>query len=819
MLKNEKALRKPFLYCLPEKLLFLRQTIKYHMDSKLVNYKKILFWFWSLFVTGILFVFILFFLISNGQLGFMPSFDELENPKSNLATEVISSDQQLLGTYFKQNRSFVNFKELSPNIVNALIATEDVRFNDHSGVDSRGLARVFFRTLLMRDQSSGGGSTITQQLAKLLFHGQAASKWERGFQKLKEWVIAVKLERSYTKEEILTMYLNKAEFIYDAYGIKSAAQTFFNSSTDTLHVEHAAVIVGMLKNPALYNPVRRPEMVQQRRNVVLNQMRKAMFLTQEEYDSLKNIPLTLDFNRADHKAGPAPYFRESLRLALTAKEPLRENYPSYMNQKFLEDSTEWANNPMYGWINKNLRPDGTKYDIYKDGLKIYTTVDSRLQSYAEEAVKMHLKDDLQPKFFREKKGRSRAPFTNKITKEQHDEIIKRAIRNTDRYRGLRRSGADMDSILRVFNHPYPMTVFSWDGDKDTLMTPLDSIKYYKHFLRAGMVSMDPLSGHVKAYIGGPNFTHFMYDMAGQGKRQVGSTIKPFVYTLAMQEGHTPCDLVPNIPQTFYLPTGKTWTPRNSGNKREGEMVSLKWGLANSNNNITAWVMKQYNPEAVASTIHALGIKSPMDPVPALCLGTPDFSLLEMTGAYCTFANKGVFIEPLIVTRIEDRYGNVISDFHPRKREAISESTAFLMLNLLQGVVRQGTGIRLRYKYKLLGQIGGKTGTSQNHSDGWFMGVTPNLVTGVWVGGEDRDIHFDNITLGQGANMALPIFGLYMQQAYADESIAITTDDKFEAPLNFNTNLICTDEHISADKSTENDNKIDNQEVKSQEEFF
>ncbi|MCT4648598.1 MAG: transglycosylase domain-containing protein [Carboxylicivirga sp.] len=773
------------------------------MNESTSNYRKLIVTFWGLIITGILSVFILFTMISYGMLGFMPSFEELENPKSNLATDVISSDQQLLGTFFRENRSFSQYTELSPNIVNALVATEDERFQDHSGIDPRGLARVLFRTVIMQDQSSGGGSTITQQLAKLLFHDKAANIWERALQKLKEWVIAVKLERSYTKEEILTMYLNKAEFIYDAYGIKSAAKTFFSTTTDSIKVEEAAVIIGMLKNPALFNPVRRPELTQQRRNVVLGQMLKAEYLNQAQFDSLTALPLGLKFNRADHKEGPAPYFREYLRLSLTANEPHRDRYPSWMENKFLEDSLRWVNDPLYGWINKNLRPDGTKYDIYKDGLKIYTTIDSKLQQYAENAVTNHLSQDLQPKFFREKKGRKGAPYTRDLSKDQYEKIIDRAMKNTDRYRGLKKNGADKDSIMRVFKDTkYPMRVFSWAGERDTVMTPLDSIHYYKFFLRAGMVSIDPLSGHVKAYVGGPNFKHFMYDMAGKGKRQVGSTIKPFVYTLAMQEGHTPCDLVPNIAQTFYIGNGKTWTPRNSGSKRAGEMVTLKWGLANSNNNITAWVMKQFNPEAVANMIQELGIKSAMDAVPALCLGTPDFGLLEMTSGYSTFANKGVHIEPMIVTRIADRYGNVISDFKPQKREAISEQTAFLMLNLLEGVVNQGTAIRLRYKYQMFGQIGGKTGTTQNHSDGWFMGVTPNLVTGVWVGGEERDIHFDGISLGQGANMALPVFALYMQDVYKDEESGITEEDVFEEPLNFYVNLDCNEKARKPAEATE-----------------
>ena len=785
------------------------------MEQAKSKYKKLVVTFWVLVIGGMLSVFTLFTMISYGWLGFMPSFEELENPKSNLATDIISSDQQHLGTFFRENRSYSLYNELSPNIVNALIATEDVRFHDHSGIDARGLARVAFRTVIMQDESSGGGSTITQQLAKLLFHGRASNIIERAFQKLKEWVIAVKLERSYTKEEILTMYLNKAEFIYDAYGIKSAAQTFFNTSTDSIKVEEAAVIIGMLKNPALYNPVRRPELTQGRRNTVLDQMRKAQFLTQAEYDSLSVMPLELKFNRADHKEGPAPYFREYLRLTLSAREPLRENYPSWMGQKFLEDSLRWVDDPLYGWINKNYRPDGTRYDIYKDGLKIYTTIDSRLQEYAENAVKKHLSEDIQPKFFAEKRKQRGAPYTQDLSKDDYEKIIERAIKNTDRYRGLKRNKADMDSVMRVFNTPYQMKVFTWAGERDTMMTPLDSIHHYKFYLRAGMISMDPLSGHVKAYVGGPNFKHFMYDMAGKGKRQVGSTIKPFVYTLAMQEGFTPCDLVPNIAQTFYLGSGKTWTPRNSGSARAGEMVTLKWGLANSNNNITAWVMKQFNPQAVANTIHELGIKSHMDAVPALCLGTSDFGLMEMTSSYCTFANKGVHIESMIVTRIEDRYGNVISDFHPQKREAISEPTAYLMLNLLQGVVNQGTGRRLRHTYQMFGQIGGKTGTTQNHSDGWFMGVTPQLVTGVWVGGEDRDIHFDGIRLGQGANMALPIFALYMQDVYANEELEITEEDEFEEPLNFHVNLDCNQQLVQA----ESEEGAEEETESSGEEFF
>lgn len=780
--------------------------------------KKYLRWLYGLFLALLLFSILLFFLISKGGLGFMPSFEELENPKSNLATILYSSNHEILGKYFHENRTNVDYEELNQHVIDALISTEDIRFYKHSGIDARGLARVLFRTIIMGEESSGGGSTITQQLAKLLFHDPAQNLWERSLQKLKEWVIAVKLERSYTKQEILTMYLNKAPFIYGAYGIESASHTFFSKPLDSIRVEEAATMIGMLKNPSLFNPLRRPDLTQARRNVVLHQMQKAGHISTEEYDSLKIRPLDIQFQRDDHIHGLAPYFREYIRLTLTADKPDRDDYASWQEQKYIEDSIAWINDPLFGWVNKNLKADGTKYDIYSDGLKIFSTIDSRMQQYAEKAMAEHLGEDLQPLFFKEKEGRTRAPFTRHITEEQYESIISRSMRNSDRYRYLRSEGLSEDSIMENFEEPVEMEVFSWEGNIDTIMSPLDSIHYYKSFLRASMLSMDPHSGQVKAYVGGPNYQHFKYDMVSMGKRQVGSTIKPFVYTLAMQEGLTPCDMVPNIPQTFNLVTGKTWTPRNSGSKRAGDMVSLKWGLANSNNNITAWILKQFNPQAVVNLIQDLGIKSPMDPVPSIVLGVPEFGLDEMVSAYCTYANKGVHVEPLMVTRIEDRYGNVISNFNPRKKEVLSEETAFLMLNLLEGVINQGTGIRLRYRYQFDAQIGGKTGTTQNHSDGWFMGVTPNLVTGIWVGGEDRDIHFDNIGFGQGANMALPIWALYMQKVYKDEELPITQEDEFEEPVNFNVNLVCPDEDVPAsDEDYEGNEAADT--IQAEEEFF
>lgn len=769
---------------------------------------RFLLWFWGIFLFGVLSVTLFFVLLANGTLGFMPTFEELENPKSNLSTEIITADAVVIGKYFQENRSQIEYEQLSPYLVKALVATEDERFYNHPGIDLRGLGRVLFRTVIMRQQSSGGGSTITQQLAKLLFHDRAPNLWERSIQKLKEWIIAIKLERSYTKEEILTMYLNKAGFIYDAYGIESAAKTFFGVSADSLKIEEAAMLIGMLKNPALFNPIRRPEITTDRRNVVLGQMVRSNYLSKTDYDSLKLLPLELNFMRSDHVAGPAPYFREHIRLTISANEPKPAHYPAWMKQQYIEDSIQWATNPLYGWINKNIKPDGTKYNIYKDGLKIYTTLDSRMQRYAEEAMTEHLGLDLQPKFFREKKNKSRAPYTSHISQEQYTSIINRAIRNSDRYKVMKQQGLAEDSITKVLKQPVKMQIFSWEGAIDTIMSPMDSILYHKFFLRSGLMSIDPVSGHIKAYVGGPNFKYFMYDMVSQGKRQVGSTIKPFIYAMAMQEGHTPCDLVPNIPQTFALEDGNTWTPRTSGTERAGELVSLKWGLANSNNNITAWVMKQYTPLAIAGMIHDLGIQSPMDPVPALCLGTPDFSLYEMVGAYNTFANKGVHIAPMGVTRIEDRYGNIIASFHPDKREAISEETAYLMINLMQGVIDQGTGRRLRGKYAFRSQIAGKTGTSQNHSDGWFMGIVPNMVTGVWVGGEDRDIHFDSMALGQAANMALPVFALYLQKIYNDNSLHITAEDIFERPDQFGYNLDCSDRHLNADEMEGSGNGAD-----------
>lgn len=773
-----------------------------------IEYKRYVIGFWCIFGVIVLGVVIFFFLLSQGALGYMPSFAELENPKSNIATEVISADGKPIGRFYVENRSYVDFEELSPYLVKALVATEDERFYEHSGVDVRSLFRVFVKTVIFRNASSGGGSTITQQLAKMLFHEQAQSFSERLLQKLNEWVIAVKLERSYTKDEIIAMYFNKVGYVYDAYGIESAAYTFFGCKAKDLKIEQAAVLVGMLKNPALYNPVRRPEKVLERRNVVLAQMLKQRYISTSECDSLSALPLDMsNFKRSDHKDGSAPYFREFLRLQLKAHKPVRSAYASWQNQEFIDDSIQWATNPLYGWIDKNPKADGSLYDLYRDGLKIYTTIDSRMQNYAEAAVSEHIGHNLQPQFFQSQKGWKYAPYSKDISQEQFDNMIRKSLRNSDRWRQLKASGMSEDKMMEVMKQKVDTRVFDWNAEgleRDTVISPYDSVVYHKHFLRCAFMAMDPRSGAVRAYVGGPNFRYFQYDMATKGRRQVGSTIKPFVYTTIFRDGHTPCDLVPNVPQTFTVPaegnTTKTWTPRNAGDDRLGEMVSLKWGLANSNNNVTGWAMKQTSPQQVTNLIHALGIDSPIDAVPSLFLGTSDVKMAEMVGAYGTYVNKGVHIDPMYVTEIQDRYGNVITKFGRREREVIDEQTAYMMINLLQGVVDQGTARRLRGpSYRLTCQMGGKTGTTQNQSDGWFMAVLPHLVAGVWVGGEERAIHFSSMRIGQASNAAIPVFGRFILKVYEDASLTdVRPEDVFEAPQVINFSLDCSDKGVNAD---------------------
>lgn len=752
--------------------------------------------FWTLFTLGVGSLASVFILINTGKIGNIPPYEEIENPKNKYATQIFSSDKKVIAKFFlaTDNRTLVTYDELPKSLVDALIATEDARFLRHSGIDFRSLGRVLVKSLLMGDGDAGGGSTISQQLAKQLYSSRSANIWERGFQKLNEWVIAVKLERYYTKEEIIAMYFNKYDFLYNAVGIETAAYVYFGKTLDELTPDECAVFVGMCKNPILYNPKRNPENMLGRRNVVLRQMLTYGYLSKAEYEELVDRDIVVDYHRVDHKSGIAPYFREYVRKTMQAKEPKRKDYRD--KQKYKEDKYEWDNNPLYGWLAKNRKPDGSNYELYTDGLRIFSTIDSRMQTYANKAIAKHLSQSLQPAFFKEKEGRYYAPYSSdlgsggRVLKEEVDKLLHRAMRNTDRYRALKRRGLGDEEIEQIFNTPTETTVFSWNGTIDTLMSPLDSIRYTKHFLRSGFMSMEPQNGHVKAYVGGIDYCYFQYDMVTQGKRQVGSTIKPFLYTMAMQEGYTPCYQVKNVPYTSFDKNGKAWTASNSGDENYGEMVSLKWGLANSNNHISSWLMQQFKPEALAKLIHSFGVQSYIDPVLAMCLGPSDIMLKEMVGGYATFANKGVYSQPIFVTRIEDSNGNLISNFTANHKEVIDEKTAFLMMSLLKGVVEQGTGRRLRWTYGMTNEIGGKTGTSQNQSDGWFMGVTPNLVSGVWVGGEERSIHFDGIYLGQGANMALPIWAEYMQRVYADSTLYYSTDDTFEEPENFNINLDC-----------------------------
>lgn len=724
----------------------------------------------------------IFFSIAKGWIGYMPPVEDLENPNYKFATEVFSEDGKVLGTYSysKENRVFVGYNDLSPNIINALIATEDVRFAEHSGIDAYALTRAVVKRGILMQKNAGGGSTITQQLSKQLYSPSADNVMERLFQKPIEWVIAVKLERYYTKEEILTMYLNKFDFLNNAVGIKTAAFTYFGCEPKDLKIEEAATLVGMCKNPSLYNPVRYNERSRGRRNVVLDQMRKSGYITEAERNSLQALPLKLKYNRVDHKEGLATYFREYLRGVLTAKKPDKANYRGWQMQKYYEDSLDWENNPLFGWCEKNTKKDGTKYNLYTDGLKIYTTLDSRMQQYAEDAVTEHLKE-LQGYFFKEKKGAKKAPYTFRLTQEQVDEILGRAMRLSDRYRLMKKAGATEAEIKKAFDTPEEMSVFSWEGEKDTIMTPMDSIRYYKFFLRAGFMSMDPRSGHVKAYVGGPNYHYFQYDMAMVGRRQVGSTIKPFLYTLAMENGFSPCDEVRHVEYTLIDENGKPWTPRNANKKLIGDMVTVKWGLANSDNWITAYLMSKLNPYNLKRLIHTFGVRN-RDIVPSvsLCLGPCEISVGEMVSAYTAFPNKGIRVAPLFVTRIEDNDGNVLATFAPEMQEVISVSSAYKMLVMLRAVVNEGTGGRVR-RLGVKADMGGKTGTTNYNADGWFMGFTPSLVSGCWVGGEDRDIHFDTMLHGQGASMALPIWTKYMVKVLGDKSLGYDENETFQLP--------------------------------------
>lgn len=764
--------------------------------------KKIVKWFWILVTAP--FALVLLALLLVGAFARIPSFEELEHPDNKLATQVLSDNGEVLATFHIENRTYVSYDELSPYLVEAAVATEDARFYRHSGIDMKGLARVFFKTILMRDSSQGGGSTITQQLAKTLYPRREVNSRMPGWSKvmmvwtkLKEWITAVKLERDYTKEEIVDMYLNSIFFGSGAYGVKAASETFFAKEPSDLKVEEAALLVGMVNKPTRYNPVLNPERSLERRNFVIGQMHKNGYLTREQCDSIQQVPITLSYQVQDHNSGLAPYFRDMIRRDMTAKAPRRSDYQ--YAEDFSRDSLRWKEDPLYGWLNKNKKPDGSRYDLDRDGLRIYTTINAKMQKYAEEAVAEHLGKNLQKSFDREVKWKKNKPFANDVDSKTVQTLMKQARRWSDRYRLQHKAGKSDEEIYAQFSKPVKMRVFAWNskGYADTTMTPDDSIRYYKSILRCGFVAMEPQTGYVKAYVGGPNYRYFKYDNVRQGKRQIGSTVKPFLYTLAMQEGLSPCDKVVNQSQTFVLFDGSTWTPRST-DKEEwlGKTVTLRWGLAHSSNNISAFLMKELGPEALARMMRQMGVRSHIDEVYSLCVGPVEVSVFDMVSAYNTFPSHGTYITPQYVTRITDGDGRELGSFTTQKREAISEQTAYLMVNLMSGVINEGTGSRLRSVYGLRGEIAGKTGTTNDNSDGWFIGYTPNITAGVWVGGEDRQVHFNSLALGSGSNMSLPIWGIWMKKCLADPSIGWSMEnDSFVAPSTGIPGLDCEKDGI------------------------
>ncbi len=750
---------------------------------------------WGIFILGLLAGGGILWAISTGVIGDMPSIEELENPQSKYATIVYSADSVELGRFSraKENRVFINYNELSPNLINALVATEDIRFLDHSGIDIKALFRAAFKTILLGQRSAGGGSTITQQLAKQVYTKEVASNiWERAMQKPIEWVIAVKLERLYTKEEIINMYLNHFDFCYNAVGIRSAARIYFDKLPSELDVEQSAMLVGMLQNPSLYNPIRRPEKTKQRRAVVLKQMLKTGYLTEEEYNEYKERPLLPQVDAdgnyklahsADHKEGMAPYLREYLRKIMRANKPVRSRYASWQEQQFYDDSIAWATNPLYGWCNKNTKPDGSHYDLTTDGLRIYTSINSHMQQYAEDALVEHLRDNLQPAFNKEKQDQTNAPYSRKLTEEDVQNSLRRAMRQSERYTTMKSAGYSKEEIEKAFQKPIEMKIFSWKGEIDTIMSPWDSLRWQKQFLRAGFMCMDTL-GYVKAYVGGPDFAFFQYDMVTAGRRQVGSTIKPLLYTLAMEEGRTPCDMELNTQPVLYDAAGRPWTPRDGGRRRIGEMVTLRWGLMMSNNWISARVMSRMTPEHFVDFLHSAGIRNHLDPVLSLCLGSCDVSVEEMVTAYSGFPGHGMRSQPLYVVSICDNSGMELTRFTPVRKEVFSAEAYYKMLPILRDVVDHGTGGRVRSRYGVTAPMGGKTGTTNDNSDGWFMSFTPGLIGGTWVGGEERTIHFDRTAQGQGASMALPIWAQFIKRVLDDPTLPYKSTDTFYYPAGY-----------------------------------
>jgi penicillin-binding protein 1A len=764
---------------------------KNSLDDK--TKQKFLKYFWGIVAIGVGVIALTFLLISVGIVGYVPPLEELENPKNKLATEIYSADGKVIGTFYsgKDNRMKTTYDELSPNLINALLATEDVRFYKHSGVDGKALLRA-----ILSFGGGGGASTITQQTAKLLYTNRSGNFFKRIPQKLNEWIIAVRLERLFTKEEIMSLYFNKFDFLNNAVGIKTASQVYFNTTPDKLTIPQAATLVGMCKNPSLYNPASHREETRQRalnrRNTVIDQMAKYKFITRQEAEGYKQSPMGLDYHSAGHDQGLAPYMREYLRTRLSAKKPKRSSYADWQLKPYGQyylDSLAWETDPLYGFIEKNPKSDGTKYSLYQDGLKIYTTIDSRMQSYAESVVRQWL-TGLQNDFFKEKKKRKNGIFPSNFTKDDIDKFIERSILRTERYRVMKASGMSKSQIFAEFDKPIDMKVFSWRGEIDTVMSPRDSMLWAKSFARVGFMSMEPSNGYVKAYVGGPDFTYFQYDMATQGRRQVGSTVKPFIYTLAMEEGMYPCDKIINQPVTLTDANGKPFTPRNGSKARLNEQVTLRWMLQNSNNWGSATLMGMLAPEQLVKLMRSFGISGYIPPVVSLCLGPNEVSVAEMVAAYTTFPNKGIRTTPVFVTHITDNKGNVIAQFATNTIEVVNEKTAYKMINMMQAVLDGGTGSRVRYKYGVNAPAGGKTGTTNDNSDGWFIAYTPQLVSGVWVGWEDRQIHFASMAEGQGANMALPIWAMYMKQVLEDTSLGYSPSARFNIPEWFNPNEGC-----------------------------
>lgn len=789
-----------------------RKSKKYRRNRVLVK------WLWISFLSlGFVIIFFLM-LIYNGVIGYMPPIEELEDPHDKLASLVYASDGTTeLGRYYygAGNRVYTDYNGISPHVINALVATEDVRFLEHSGIDFKALGRTAVKNLMLGDKSAGGASTITQQLAKQLYSQPSSNIFKRAIQKPIEWMIAVKLERFYTKDEIINMYLNRFDFLNNAVGIKTAANVYFGKEPRDLKIEEAAMLIGMLKNPSYFNPLRHEERTRERRNVVFDQMVKAGFLSYAEADSLKELPLTLDYHKVDHKEGGAPYLREEIRRLMTAKKPVRPKRNDYGSTSaykiafgnYNTDSLKWEEDPLYGWILKNPKPDGSYYNLYSDGLKIYTTIDMRMQNYAEQAVNEHLGGYLQPAFENEKRGSRTGPYTsnpNELSYNSVQRLIKNAIKQTERYRTMKAAGCSEEEIDKAFHTKYEMDVFAYvketktehgksvtrivPGSKSVTMTPYDSLMYMKTILRTGMMSMDPVTGYVKAYVGGPDFIHFQYDMVSRGKRQIGSTAKPFLYTLAMEQDFTPCSMFSNTQPVFG-----NWAPRNSSRARVGQMVDLRWALTNSNNWISARLVNELGAGTLANKMRMFGLSGYIEPTLPLCLGTVDVSVGDMVAAYTTFANHGIRVNPIYVTRIEDNQGNLIYSAVPHRTEVTSEEAYNRIVSILLNVVDSGTGASLRSRYGIHAQMGGKTGTTNANSDSWFMGFTPDLVTGVWVGGEERYIHFNSMAFGQGAKAALPIYGLYMKKVYADPKLPYSQDTKFDFPENMD---LCGSEHFT-----------------------